>query len=175
MDAKQTVHLVFLIITTAPIIGGLVYVWQKYGTLSTEQPRPQTISEQTESAATPTPKKEEEQVKSIIYTNDVYGFSFTFPETWKGFIATNRTLEWEFGNIPSIDFGFPVQDSLFNVSIFTKDQWQKLQSEEGIKPTKISENDTHVFAYERAQYAENNAMIERMKEVSAITQSFTVN
>lgn len=162
MKSKKIVHLVFLIITTAPIIGGLVYVWKAQQT-SNKQPATQIENEVSE--------KED----GIKYTNTPYGFSLMFPESWKGFVATNRSLEWNtIGISDSIDFGFPVQDSLFNISIFTKDQWQMLQAEEGPKPTFISENTTHVFAYERAQYAENDAMIERMKEVPAIIATFKI-
>lgn len=109
----------------------------------------------------------------IVYYNGTYGFTLKFPKTWEGHTTKNRSLNWDMiGVTNSVDIGFPDQDSLFNIGIFTKDQWQKLQSEEGPKPTKIGENSQYVFTYERAQFSANDLMTERMKEIPNIISTF---
>jgi len=115
------------------------------------------------------------QSKEITYTNSIYNFSLKFPQTWKGYVVKNRTLNWgSLGTSDSIDFGFPSQDSLFNISVHTKNQWQKIQGMEGPKPTYLGENKLYVFGYGSAQDAKNSEIIERMKEIKSIIQTFIV-
>lgn len=119
-------------------------------------------------------------IEDLIYKNEKYGFSLIFPLTWEGYIAKNRIFEFEdwedYGTSDSIHFGFEAQDSLFNISIHTKDQWEKLQVQEGPGPFKLSENDQYVFGYGQAAGGVNNdEMSERFKEVPAIIETFGLN
>ena len=82
-------------------------------------------------------------------------------------------MNWgTFGNSASLDFGFSVQDSLFNISMHSKKQWQNINSEEGPKPTFINENSKYIFTYTIVQDAANNEMVARMKEIKDIISTF---
>lgn len=110
-----------------------------------------------------------------IYENEEYGFSLKFPEAWKNYTTKKRILSWGDDTSDSIDFGFLEQDSLFNISVHEKNQWQKIQSEEQPNPTYLGENDRYVFGYAQAQYVRNEIMAERMKEVILIVNTFELN
>lgn len=114
-----------------------------------------------------------EQQENIIYKNSVYNFTLEFPESWEGFITKDRILS---PGLPvernSIDFGFPIQEALFNISMPNRKQWELICSEQGPKQTYIGENDQYIFGYGSAQYAENEEMIERMKEILIIIETF---
>ena len=176
MDKRNTLIIVSAI-TAVILIGGL-YLWQKNSEVPVNQisdqqedvaPQQSTMTEQNNPS-------DNESVDGITYHNDIYKFSLTFPETWKGFIVKNRTIDWDtLGTSNSIDIGFLAQDSLFNISMHTKDQWQKILSQEGPKPNYLGENSLYVFAYERAQYAADDAMIERMKEIPTIISTLTLD
>ncbi|MFA6534489.1 MAG: hypothetical protein WCT37_04975 [Patescibacteria group bacterium] len=108
------------------------------------------------------------------YQNEKYGFEIKFPPTWKGFIAKNRILNWgPIGASDSVDFGFAIQDSLFNISVYPKSQWQQIQSIEGPKPTYLGENSQYVFGHAEAQDIAAG-MADRVAEVPAILQTFSV-
>lgn len=114
-------------------------------------------------------------ITAMKYTNNTYGFSLDFPGTWKGYTAKNRTLDWGVGGTSdSIDFGFLAQDALFNVSVHTKSQWQKIKSGEGPIPTYLGENSQYVFGYTLAQYSANDAMAARINEIKDIIKTFKV-
>lgn len=111
----------------------------------------------------------------LTYTNETYGFSFELPSAWAVYTTKNRTLDWgTLGTSDSIDFGFSVQDSLFNVSIFSKSQWQKLKSAEGPAPMYVGENSLYVFGYATAQFAQDDTIVERMKEIKDIIKTFKI-
>ncbi|MFA4942046.1 MAG: hypothetical protein WC564_00180 [Patescibacteria group bacterium] len=129
----------------------------------------------TESTQMSTGSESVSQLKEITYTNSSYNFSLKFPQTWKGYTVKNRILSWgSLGTSDSIDFGFPSQDSLFNISVHAKNQWQNIQGIEGPKPTYLGENKLYVFGYDSAQDAKNSEIIERMKEIKSIVQTFIV-
>lgn len=103
-----------------------------------------------------------------LYRNNHYGFELTFPESWKDFKAAGRILTTG----KSIDFGFADQENgLFNVSIFEKQKWAEVKNEGGA-PTYLGENDKYAFAWAPAQFASNDTMSERLKEVSGIVKTF---
>ncbi len=111
-----------------------------------------------------------------IYKNDKYGFLLEFPNTWNNHIVKSRVLNWEsLGTSDSIDFGFSAQDSLFNISVHSKDQWKKLSLEgEGALPTYLGENNKYVFAYGVAQFTANDTMIAKMGEIKNIMKTFAI-
>ncbi|MFH1712282.1 MAG: hypothetical protein ABH846_03550 [Patescibacteria group bacterium] len=190
---------------TALVIGGVVYALQSSRLKSSEQSFQQQITllqnqidqlqqtnqNQNQQATQPPTNQNQnnqpvvdqnenvnqqvEQPQEIVYSNSQYGFSLTFPQTWKGYTAKNRTLNWGlFGTSDSVDFGFSVQDSLFNVSIHTKSQWQQIKSEEGPTPTYLGENSQYVFGYATAQDAANDTIVARMREIQDIVKTFKV-
>src|SRR3989338_5683900 len=109
----------------------------------------------------------------LTYTNSEYNFSLQFPETWVGYQTALRTLNWgELGESQSIDFGFEEQDSLFNIGVFSKAQWEQISDTEGPAPIFVAENEVWVFAWDRAQYEANEKMEERMEEGADILKTF---
>ncbi len=118
-------------------------------------------------------KVEDETANWKTYKNEEYKFSLKFPPSWEGYKTKKRILKWGgFGTSDSIDFGFPVQESLFNISIHAKTQWNNIISGEGPHPTHIAENEKFVFAYATAQDAANDEIVERMKEIKDIISTF---
>lgn len=103
------------------------------------------------------------------YQNDQYGFKLLFPETWNGYVTTDRALTTG----PSVDFGFADQSSLFNISILTKKQWNEIKDEE-MRPDYLGENNINVFVWLPAQYSANDNMNDRMKEIAQVLTTFTV-
>lgn len=114
---------------------------------------------------------------AIFYNNSDYGFSLTFPSTWNGYFTTERTLTWgaPIGSTNSLDFGFAAQDSIFNISMFTHQQWTDLQNMEGPIPGYLGENSQYVFAHDTAQFAANAEMTSRRSEVSGILETIRIN
>ncbi len=113
--------------------------------------------------------------EDIVYSNGLYGFSVSFPQSWAGYLSTDRTLDWgTLGTSDSIDFGFFDQDSVFNISMHSQSQWQDILLEEGPIPTYLGENNDYVFAYMTAQYVANDDMTARMAEVQEIVETFEV-
>ncbi|MFA4873199.1 MAG: hypothetical protein WC659_04660 [Patescibacteria group bacterium] len=111
----------------------------------------------------------------IVYDNAQYGFTLTLSNTWSGYATKNRTLDWgSFGISDSIDFGFPTQDSLFNISMHTKSQWQQIKSEEDPAPTYLGESGEYVFGYSSSQGAINETMVARMREIEDIVKTFKI-
>ena len=110
--------------------------------------------------------------KGFIYV-DRNGFSLTFPESWAGYTSAERELDWgKYGTSYSMDFGFPEQDSVFNISVHTKQQWDDIHAENGPAPTKLGENDLYIFGYSSAQYAANDKINARMQEVRSVVNTF---
>ena len=118
-------------------------------------------------------EKKDETADWKTYRNEEYKFSLKFPPSWEGYKTKKRILKWGgFGTSDSIDFGFPVQESLFNISIHAKTQWNNIISGEGPHPTHIAENEKFIFTYATAQDAANNEIVERMKEIKDIISTF---
>lgn len=114
--------------------------------------------------------------EEVLYHNEEYDFSLTFPTEWSDMHVTLRTLDWgSLETSPSFDFGFEAQDSLFNISIFTKSQWRDLKAQQQLSPTYLGENTTYVFGYSIAQDAANESLAERMGEVGEIVKTFTIS
>ena len=193
-NSKNIWIIVVAIVVTALVVGGVVYALQSSRLKSSELSFQQQItllhnqidqlqkSQQNQNQDNQPIVNQNENVnqqvnqpQEIVYSNSQYGFSLTFPQTWKGYTAKSRTLNWgSFGTSDSVDFGFSVQDSLFNIGVHTKSQWQQIKSEEGPTPTYLGESSQYVFGYATAQDAANDTIITRMKEISDIVKTFKV-
>jgi hypothetical protein len=115
---------------------------------------------------------EEGIAKGFLYV-DMHGYTISFPDSWAGYTSASRELDWgNYGTSDSMDFGFPVQDSLFNISVHTPQQWDDIHSEDGPVPAKISENDEYIFGYSVAQYVADDDMQDRMMEIRDIIDTF---
>lgn len=103
---------------------------------------------------------------AVVYTNKEYGFTFSLPDSWKGYSIVNGTwngrpvdaqssLKPETGPLLSIRHPLwtkenPRQD--IPIMIFTMAQWQEVQKEQiavsaaPIPPAEIGRNAKYVFA-----------------------------
>lgn len=108
------------------------------------------------------------------YTNAQYGFQLTFPDTWKGYLTKHRTLDWgSDGKSDSIDFGFPAQDGLFNISFHTQKQYDAISSSGAPFGVKLGESKGFVIVGDQAQFAEDS-MKARYAEISSIIKTFKI-
>ena len=146
-----------------------------------QQPAPTTTKQQSVvQPTTPTTQPVPAIADWKNYKNDKYGFELTFPSTWQGYKAINRTLDWGAnGTSDSIDFGFTAQGSsdialIFNVSMHSKTQWKKIKSEQGPTPTYLGENSLYVFAYSPAQDVATDFERSRMTEIESIIKTFKI-
>lgn len=182
--------IVIVILLTAIIAGGGVYLYltsQKSGTVpSSPQPSPEllqkpeiiptpTVVVQVTKSPTATPSPTLKP-SGLLYDNTEFGFTLTFPETWKGFVYKKELIDYGGGTkAPVVYFGLPAQPDIFAIGIYTKAQWQTLQAAlEGQKGTYLGENATNVFAWSLGQYAANDEMATRRSEVGSFIKTFKV-
>jgi len=119
------------------------------------------------------PEEEPVVSKEIEYYNSDYGFGFTLPATWKGYRVKEEDTSWGDFKAKSLYFGFEAQEGLFAVSIFTHEQWDKLQgSPDARQVSKLGENSKYVFAWSHSQYLENDEMEKRASEIQDIIKTF---
>ena len=110
---------------------------------------------------------------SQLYHNSEYGFELKFPPAWSDFRPKLRVLDWgEGGSNNSIDFGFEGQDKIFNVSIHSYEQWDKIKTEEGPKPSYLGENKQYIFGFSYPQGIASTTIERRLKEVPDILKTF---
>lgn len=118
-------------------------------------------------------QKQDSQKEGKIYRNGQYSFTLDFPAGWEQLQTKNRQVNWgDPGTSDSIDFGLPDQDSLFNIIILSKEQWRNFENYNFPKPTYLGENEQYVFGYGLAHDAANQEIVERMKEVKEIVETF---
>lgn len=120
---------------------------------------------------------------SIIYRNTQYGFSFTLPETWLGYLVTadvwqgsapdDQTVQGPIILIRHPDWTLENQRQDIPIMIFTHEQWDAMQQDEfhigaaPMNPSELGRNNTYVFALP-ARY--NYAFPAGYKEVEEILQ-----
>lgn len=122
-------------------------------------------------------------VNPLIYKNTDYGFEITFPSTWSGYklfkkVMTDGSIVY-YVAIPTTDKSWPESSadagyaSLFTIDVYTKAQWQALQAEEGIKPTKLGEKGDYVYAWSSGQATPTDATA-RFAEIKSIIATFKI-
>ncbi len=112
----------------------------------------------------------------LVYTNTEYGFTFTLPETWRGYVVTSGVAP----NVRSVNLTVKslspqaIPANLLNIYMFTKEQWGGL----GKKPQYITENDKFIFATDPNIPPPNDCaqldefQCARSKELPAIISTF---
>jgi hypothetical protein len=85
------------------------------------------------------------------YFSGLYGFSLTFPESWDGYKTVESQASYGDFEAPVLKFKSSTRVDLFAVSVFTPEQWAKVEAEEGPKPEKLGEAAGYVFGWESAQ------------------------
>jgi hypothetical protein len=108
-----------------------------------------------------------QEADPMTYTNETYGYSLTFPESWTGFVVTESDS--------TVYFGIPGDEELFVVSAYTVEQWEDLQTADGPKPsTKLGENTEYIFAYEVGNGGPKAGSEAAFDEIEAVVGTFAV-
>jgi hypothetical protein len=112
--------------------------------------------------ATPVIKEER-----LVYTNTQYGFSLSFPPTWKGYSVTNETVP---GTAAVLNFGFAQQKSIFMIVAYTRAMWDRSKHDD--LTYYLGANNSYAFIYNPAQGGADQVMSARLAELKSILATF---
>ena len=104
------------------------------------------------------------------YFSGLYQFSLTFPETWDGYKMVENKATYADFEAPILKFKSDKSIEMFAVSVFTPEEWTKVEAQEGPKPEKLGESAGHVFGWESAQ--DFTGAEDLAKDLPAIKASF---
>ncbi|MDD3481218.1 MAG: SH3 domain-containing protein [Patescibacteria group bacterium] len=122
-----------------------------------------------------------------IYTNNTDGFTLTMDTDWVGWKVFTKTTDWGdgIGTAKTYYFALPTTDktwsdsnvdsgyaSFFAVSILTKDQWTKVQAQEGPKPAKLDDLASGKVAVWSSGQATPSDLENRFDEIKGIIATF---
>lgn len=187
INTNTMLLIIIAVLLTAIVAGGGMYLYLTSPKGDQTQPGPQpTIAPLKSEKTIPTPTQAAQitvaptatptsalKPSGLLYDNTEFGFTLTFPETWKGFVYNKKMIDFGGGTTaPVIYFGLPAQTDIFAIGIYTKAQWQTLQASEGPKDQYLGENTTTVFGYSLGQYAANDEMATRRSEVGNFIKTF---
>lgn len=116
------------------------------------------------------PKGYETGSDEMKYFSGLYGFSLTFPDSWDGYKVVESQATYGNFEVPSLKFKSSTRVDLFAVSVFTPEQWAKVEAQEGPKPEKLGEAAGYVFGWEAAQ--DFTGAEDLVKDLPAIKASF---
>ncbi|MDD4995337.1 MAG: hypothetical protein PHW53_02655 [Patescibacteria group bacterium] len=182
----SAVWIIVAIIIVAAILGGMMYYFQ---TLSQEKfvAQEEAIealrAELSEPAASTAVEEEEavagdqakvEAIDELQYENDYYGFSLSFPETWRGYSVYHEAN--------SIHFGFAAEKDLMAIEVMDLEDWKIMKKELDLPGHEADalysaayrgENDNFAFFGWAAQDTVNDEFIlSRRMEVGSIIKTF---
>lgn len=110
----------------------------------------------------------------LVYRDDIYDFTITFPLTWSGYVVHSWLVSWwEAGKSETLLFWFESQKDLFVISVHKPNQWQTIQLLADTKPLYLWEHDRYVFGYSKAGDVISN-LIDRYEEIDEIADSFSL-
>ncbi len=155
---------VVLLVFSLVLIGILGYlVWDANNTPETADYNPQPVVEK-KSANTESNNQAKETSNAETwrtYINSKYGFSLKFGDLWKGYeVKTSETtgaLTTYYFNLPSphktteTTVNSANYESIFAVSVYTSEEWKKIEPDGGPIGTKFGESGNYVFAYSSSQ------------------------
>lgn len=106
----------------------------------------------------------------VVYTNTKYGFTLTFPVTWKDYEVESKTTDLPPKVLESVVFKIN-NEEIFNISVYPKADWISLKSgAEGPLPGELDSNAEYMFTYSPNQgirseeaMAANNDIVEIIK------------
>ncbi len=106
--------------------------------------------------------------EGFYYENTDYGFQIHLPESWSETftVKENKITLGEFGSANAVYFGLPGDEELFAISMYSKEQWEKIKSEEGPMPDYLGENEKYVFGFNTAQDASLDTLIQEAQLVA---------
>lgn len=193
MNPENRTHRILVVIAvillTALAVGGSVYYVMDKDYKFKEKEITAMKNEIQEAAKEKSKKAETQKTEEAdwkIYKNEL-GFEFTVPETWKGFKVFKVSTDWDpngkadtfYVTLPTtsknwnesgIDKGYA---SLFAVSAFTIEQWDKVKAMEGPIPAELGKNKNYVFAYSQSQADPEDVMAMR-DDVKNIVKTFKI-
>lgn len=131
------------------ILVAVVAYW--FGTAQVNAPfENSSLQKNTEMPTPSVPQENEallEENNNLTYTNNTYNFTLQLPERWRDYRVKEKKDDL------SDQYNFELKlkngqyNSVFVVSVITRADWEKLQTEEGPKPQYISEKNNSIFAY----------------------------
>ncbi len=118
--------------------------------------------------------------QELKYENKRYGFSLTFPESWKNYVVEVREQNWRVDARmeEAIVFGFPEQRDLFIIYPFSLAKIERLKINKlnpinSLGPVDYTgENNQYAFYRQTAQDVVSDAMIKKLGEVGSIFSTF---
>ena len=153
--------LVVLIIVV--LAGGGYFVWYFWNKSQTKIISPPTTTTTTPSPTTTTTPSASTSTTTTdqTYTNSPYGFTLTFPASWKGYKMKEANFPDSvityYINIPTTDTSATSDEtaeagyySPFAITVYTLDQWIQVESSDGPKDTLITKNDQYAFGWSQA-------------------------
>ena len=128
----------------------------------------------------------EDAESPLAYTNEEYGFTLQFPESWKGYKAHSGPFPASLtaGLEPSanVQFDLAGPTSMFAIQLWDDDVWEQVQAEGTIVPDVLARKDRLVFTslIMLSVPGDGQALLEeelqlRLAEVQAIIQSFELH
>lgn len=188
----STLMILVAVLTTIIVMGGAFLLYLKYSkpAATTTTPTPATTPKSTPTtdktttpAATSTPSTTPST--DLTYSNPTYGFTMTFPATWKGYKFKEANFEGStityYVEVPSTDSNSKTAGttndagyySSFAITVYTLAQWQDLQNSEGaIMATKITQNDKYVFTWSQANGVPATDFGSKSDDIKTIIVSF---
>lgn len=152
MPKRNLLIALLIVILTGGITAADLYIGKKFNQPQ-EEPLVALSAEpkQTTREITPTEPSEIDISKWKTYRNEEYGFELTFPNRWEGYKVSESISETR-PPIKAICFNLKHTSGeyrpVFCISIYSdKNEWEWIQSQEGPKPTYLSESKIYIFAY----------------------------
>lgn len=125
------------------------------------------------------------------YSNDAYGFTMTFNDSWEGFKAVSKKDTSDPLAYDSIYFSMPTTDSSwsesgpaelknfatpFIITVYTLANWDKMieESQGGATPTEITRDSKYVYAYSGWQACPTD-LCDKKFDVKGIIETFKLN
>lgn len=172
--------------TVLVIAAGFFTWWFLMGPGKSE---PATVSTPTP-VTTPTttkPTSTTQDSTDLTYTNSTYGFTLTFPASWKGYKFKEASYEGStityYAQIPSSDTmvnsaGMTNDSgyySPFAITVYTLAQWDNMQNSEGPNETLITKNDKYAFVWSQANGMPPSDIGTKLDDIKAIIASFKLS
>ena len=88
------------------------------------------------------------KTSGVQTVNDKYGFSVNLPE--KAVLA-EKVLAVDGWGLAAFYYSDEKNSDVFTIGVHTYGQWNKIQSQEGIKPAKLGESEKYVYSVSYSQ------------------------
>jgi len=168
-----------IVLIVVIIAAGLYYYFAIYNqnsasTTATASP----VASSSAKTSSPSPS-----ATTLTYTNTTYGFTLTFPASWKGYkmkekVFTDSVITY-YVTVPTTDPSAVASDSndagyysSFAITVYTLAQWDTLQAQEGPRDTLITKNTTYAFGWSQANGVPPSDFGSKSDDIKVIIDSF---